>query len=257
MGPAGVGASTAFNLALMRGAHEVVLVDNRPEHAHLPRDGPTSRCWSRRPAARCSRGDPSDVADSDVVVLLSATPLTLGTSRLEYLEKNAAIADELADRLVPGWGGLLIVVTNPVDPLVTRLQARTGFDRRRILGYTVNDSLRLRTGLAMALDDAAGQRRGVGAGRARRHERPPLRPRQGRRRAGRARRPTRRRPPRSTSAPSTCGTSRSTRVDRRPGPRDSASRAWSRRSTGPASCGPHRSCSTASTASTASRSPCR
>jgi malate/lactate dehydrogenase len=108
------------------------------------------------PGCAVLEGDPSDVADSDVVVLLSATPLTLGTSRLEYLEKNAAIADELADRLVPGWDGLLVVVTNPVDPLVTRLQARTGFDRRRILGYTVNDSLRLRTGLAMALDTPPG-----------------------------------------------------------------------------------------------------
>ena len=29
-GAGGVGASTAFNLALMGGAHEVVLVDNRP-----------------------------------------------------------------------------------------------------------------------------------------------------------------------------------------------------------------------------------
>ena len=45
----------------------------------------------------------------------------------------------------------VIVVTNPVDPLVTRLQQRTCLDRRRILGYTVNDSLRLRTGLAHAL----------------------------------------------------------------------------------------------------------
>ncbi len=154
-GAGGVGASTAFNLALMRGAHEVVLVDNRPEMitSHVM---DLEQVLEQAPGCAVREGDPSDVADSDVVVLLSATPLTVGTSRLEYLEKNAAIADELADRLVPGWGGLLVVVTNPVDPLVTRLQARTGFDRRRILGYTVNDSLRLRTGLAMALGTPPG-----------------------------------------------------------------------------------------------------
>jgi len=39
---------------------------------------------------------------------------------------------------------------------VTRLQRRTGFDRRRILGYTLNDSLRLRTGLAKALGAPPG-----------------------------------------------------------------------------------------------------
>ena len=65
--------------------------------------------------------------------------------------KNAVIADELADELTAGWDGVIVVVTNPVDPLVTRLQRRTGLDRRRILGYTLNDSLRLRTGLAKAL----------------------------------------------------------------------------------------------------------
>ncbi len=108
------------------------------------------------PGCTVLEGDASDVGDSDVVVLLSATPLTVGTSRLEYLEKNAAIADALADRLAPGWSGVLVVVTNPVDPLVTRLQARTGFDRRRIVGYTVNDSLRLRTGLARVLGTPPG-----------------------------------------------------------------------------------------------------
>ena len=39
---------------------------------------------------------------------------------------------------------------------MTRLQRRTGLDRRRILGYTINDSLRLRTGLARALGVAPG-----------------------------------------------------------------------------------------------------
>jgi malate dehydrogenase len=149
-GAGGVGASTAFNLALTRRPHEIVLVDNRPEmitsHAM-----DLEQVLEQAPGASVRGGDASDVGDADVVVLLSATPLTVGTSRLEYLGKNALIADALADGLAPGWGGLLVVVTNPVDPLVTRLQARTGTDRRRILGYTLNDSLRLRTGLAKAL----------------------------------------------------------------------------------------------------------
>ncbi len=51
---------------------------------------------------------------------------------------------------------MILVVTNPVDPLVTRLQRRTGLDRRRVLGYTLNDSLRLRTGLARALGEPPG-----------------------------------------------------------------------------------------------------
>lgn len=134
----------------MRGPRAIVLVDKRPEMitSHVM---DLEQVLELSPGASVRGGDMSDVRDADVVVLLSSTPLTVGTSRLEYLAKNALIVDELADELVPGWNGVVVVVTNPVDPLVTRLQQRTGFDRRRILGYTLNDSLRLRTGFAHAL----------------------------------------------------------------------------------------------------------
>jgi len=150
-GAGGVGASVAFNLVLMRGGHEIVLVDNRPAMiaSHLM---DLEQTLELSPGCSVRGGVLADVQDSDVVVLLSSTPLTVGTSRLEYLAKNAAIADAL----VAPAGGTLVVVTNPVDPLVTRLQRRTGLDRRRILGYTINDSLRLRTGLTRALGVAPG-----------------------------------------------------------------------------------------------------
>jgi malate dehydrogenase len=154
-GAGGVGASTAFNLALMGGGHEIVLVDKRPEMitSHLM---DLEQTLELTPGCTVDGGEMSDVRDADVVVLLSATPLTVGTLRLEYLTKNAVIAGELADELGANWDGVIIVVTNPVDPLVTHLQRRIGLDRRRVLGYTLNDSLRLRTGLAKALGVSAG-----------------------------------------------------------------------------------------------------
>lgn len=154
-GAGGVGASTAFNLVLMRGGEEIVLVDARPEMitSHVM---DFEQVLELSPGCTVRGGDESDLGDADVVVLLSATPLTVGTSRLEYLARNAGIADELADVLETGWPGVVVVVTNPVDPLVTRLQQRTRLDRRRVLGYTLNDSLRLRTGLAKALGVPAG-----------------------------------------------------------------------------------------------------
>jgi malate dehydrogenase len=132
-GAGGVGASTAFNLALMRGGHEVVLVDNRPEMStsHVM---DLEQVLEQSPGCTLRGGETSDVRYADVVVLLSATPLTAGTPRVEYLAQNALIADDLADALGTPWHGSLVVVTNPVDPLVTRLLRRTGLDRRRILG---------------------------------------------------------------------------------------------------------------------------
>ncbi len=149
-GAGGVGASTAFNLLLMREGDEIVLVDARPEMtvSHVL---DLEQVLEQSPGSTVRGGEPGDVRDADTVVLLSSTPLTAGTPRIEYLTGNARIADELGDALPDGWDGTLVVVTNPVDPLVTRLRRRTGLDRRRILGYTINDSLRLRTGFTKAL----------------------------------------------------------------------------------------------------------
>jgi malate/lactate dehydrogenase len=98
-------------------------------------------------------GDQPDVLDADVVVVAASAPLTVNVSRLDYLLANAEIVEELVAVLAGAgrWPGTLVVVTNPVDPLCTWIQRRTGIDRTRVLGYTLNDSLRLRTGIAKAL----------------------------------------------------------------------------------------------------------
>jgi malate/lactate dehydrogenase len=154
-GAGGVGASTGFNLLLTGEPHDVVLVDNRPEMitSHVM---DFEQVLELVPGGSVRGGSLDDVTDADVVVLLSATPLTPGTPRVEYLVGNAAIADELADAVDPSWRGVLVVATNPVDPLVTRLHRRTGLDRLRVVGYTINDSLRWRTGLAKALGAPPG-----------------------------------------------------------------------------------------------------
>jgi malate/lactate dehydrogenase len=148
-GAGGVGASVAFNLLLL-GGFDVVVVDARAEMV-------SSHVWDLEQVLEQGGGESirsgsdEDLADADVVVLTASAPLTVNTSRLVYLADNARIVDALADRLDPGWSGVLLVVTNPVDPLCTLLHRRTGIDRRRILGYTLNDSLRLRTGVARVL----------------------------------------------------------------------------------------------------------
>ena len=154
-GAGGVGASTAFNLLRDGGPDEVVIVDSRPPHitSHVM---DFDQVLEQSPGASVRGGDASDLADADIVVVTAAVPLTVNTSRLVYLEQNAAIVDEVADALPDGWDGVVVLVTNPVDPLVLRFRDRTGLDRHRVLGYTLNDSLRLRTGIANAVGAAPG-----------------------------------------------------------------------------------------------------
>jgi malate dehydrogenase len=149
-GAGGVGSSAALNLLLDGEPVDVVLVDRRPGKvaSHVM---DLEQVLALGGSSSVRGGSLEDLPDADVVVICAATQLTGNASRMTYLAANADILGRIAEAFPPDWGGALIVVTNPVDPLVTWLQERTGLDRGRVLGYTLNDSLRLRTGIARAL----------------------------------------------------------------------------------------------------------
>lgn len=154
-GGGGVGSSVAFNVLLGGRSDEVVLLDARAARVESHAMD-LAQVLEQSPGASLRAGEDSDLVDADVLVVAAGVPLAVNVSRLVYLEANAQILDRVADALPPNWAGVAILVTNPVDPLVTHFQARTGIDRRRVLGYTLNDSLRLRTGIARALGLAPG-----------------------------------------------------------------------------------------------------
>ena len=155
-GAGGIGSSVAFNLLLagseaaVAGGFDVVLVDPRADMvaSHLM---DLEQVLEQGVAGSVRDGDGRDLLDADVVVLSAGVPLTVNTSRMVYLDDNAAIVAESVDALPDGWGGVAILVTNPVDPLCTWALPRSRLARERLLGYTLNDTLRLRTGVAHAL----------------------------------------------------------------------------------------------------------
>jgi malate dehydrogenase len=150
----GVGSSVGFNLLLRPEPFEVVLIDRRPEMA-ISHEMDLQQVLAAGATGSVEVGTLDAVAEADVVVLCASVPLTLNETRMVYLQGNVAIVANVLDRLPDGWPGILLLVTNPVDPLCTWTQRQTGLDRRRVLGYTVNDSLRLRTVVA----DLLGVRR--------------------------------------------------------------------------------------------------
>jgi malate dehydrogenase len=154
-GAGGVGASLAFNLLRDGAGDEVVLVDSRPNMvtSHLM---DLEQVLEQGARGSVRAGEQDEVRDSDVVVMSAGAPLTVNTSRMVYLEDNARLMDATLDLLDEDWGGTLLVITNPVDPLVTWAQRRSGIDRRRVIGYTLNDTLRFRTGIAKALGAELG-----------------------------------------------------------------------------------------------------
>lgn len=154
-GAGGVGSSLAFNLLLARIGAEVVLIDPRIDHVRshvMDLEQVLELC----PGSTVRGGELDEIGAADVLVITAAVPLTMAATRQAYLLDNGRIVDEIAAGVPPGWDGVALMVTNPVDPLVLRFQRRTLLDRRRVLGYTLNDSLRLRTGASARLGVPAG-----------------------------------------------------------------------------------------------------
>jgi malate dehydrogenase len=151
-GGGGVGASAAFNLLLRPEPYDVTLVEGRSGMARS-HEMDLQQVIAAGATGSVGIVDLDAVAEADVAVIAAAVPLTVNRSRMVYLEGNARIARDVAAAL-RGWGGVAIVVTNPVDPLTTWLTGPGGLDPARVLGYTANDSLRVRTAVAELLGAA-------------------------------------------------------------------------------------------------------
>jgi malate dehydrogenase len=149
----GVGSSVAFNLLLRDEPYDVAMVDGRSGMAQSHEMDLQQVVVAAGGAGSVRIVGLGEITRADVVVVSAAVPLTVNDSRMAYLRQNAAVVREVTGvlRAQTDWPGVLVLVTNPLDPLLTWLHRLGGLDRRRLLGYSANDSLRMRTAVADGL----------------------------------------------------------------------------------------------------------
>ncbi|MBR7835788.1 hypothetical protein KDL01_21120 [Actinospica durhamensis] len=147
-GGGGVGSAAAFCLATAPEEFELILTDNRP-HMITSHVMDLENAVALAPGASTVRGGTlADAATADVAVCCASAPLRPNSTRAVYLEDNRRILAATLDELrATGFRGVLLLLTNPVDPLLTWLYRQGWPDRKRLLGYALNDSLRLRTAI--------------------------------------------------------------------------------------------------------------
>jgi L-lactate dehydrogenase len=145
-----VGTATAFLLAVVRVADEIVLVDRTAERARAVADDIADALpWTGH--CRVVAGDFRDLANSTaVVVACGIRRNSAAESRLDLLGENAklmvAVARKIAD-CAPETA--IVVVSNPVDVLSQLALRASGFSPRRVIGSgTILDSARLAVALA-------------------------------------------------------------------------------------------------------------
>ncbi len=145
VGAGTVGSTFCYALAQSGLADEIVLID---QNADLARGQALDLAHGQPffPTVSIRVGDPSDYADAQAIVITAGTAQRPGQSRLDLLQRNAAIVGQIAgDVAAQDSAGVMIVVTNPVDILTHVALRRSGWERGRVIGSgTVLDSARFR-----------------------------------------------------------------------------------------------------------------
>jgi malate dehydrogenase len=88
--------------------------------------------------------DPADTAGSDLFILTAGRPRTPGMSRSDLLEVNGKIVSACSNYIRDlSPDAIVVVVSNPLDPMVHLCRAKTGFPAQRVIGMAgVLDSAR-------------------------------------------------------------------------------------------------------------------
>jgi L-lactate dehydrogenase len=98
------------------------------------------------PAVKVREGGKGDYTDAHVIVITAGAKQRTGETRLNLLQRNAAIIERIvADIVDQRSQAVIVVVSNPVDVLTYVAHKRSGWTRGRVIGSgTVLDSARFR-----------------------------------------------------------------------------------------------------------------
>jgi len=145
-----VGSPAVFYLAASKLADEIVMIGGRKQnvlHQHAIDIG--TAVSAKDVIIRA--GDYSDMEGSDIVINAAGAPQGLIADRMEMLPKNIDMIKDIAGRIKQyAPDAFIITATNPVDPLNYATWLAGGFDRKKLIGYSLNDSFRFREMLAKA-----------------------------------------------------------------------------------------------------------
>lgn len=140
-----VGSTCAHLAALKNLAPEICLIDiaeGRPQGIAL--DMNQSAAIEGFGSRVVGTNDPADTEDSDVFIVTAGLPRKPGMSRSDLLEVNGQVMRSVAEYIRAGSPeAIVIVVTNPLDSMVTLMRHHLGFPASRVIGMAgVLDSAR-------------------------------------------------------------------------------------------------------------------
>jgi malate dehydrogenase len=161
IGAAGnVGSGAAFNIAIHKLADELVMIDS-PRQDMLQQYVTDLNTAVTGLDILVRAGSDEDMPGSDIVIITAGSAQVI-SSRMEVLPQNLPIIKDIAQKIKRFCAeAVVITATNPVCPLNYAVYLCTNMDRRKIIGYSTNDSIRFRMMLAQALGVKSSQVEGT------------------------------------------------------------------------------------------------
>ena len=159
IGSGNVGANVAFMLAERGFAGRILLCDSEAGIATGKALDISEAAPVRAYSAIAEGADMDRIAEADIIVLAAGNPRQVvregdqvnKQTYADLLAANSATVVDVAHRL-RGYGGVVVLVTEPVDPLTLLFRRESGIERARVLGVgTLLDSQRLRALIANEL----------------------------------------------------------------------------------------------------------
>lgn len=145
VGAGAVGSTFAYALAQKGLADEIDLIDANHDFA----EGQVldlAHGLPFYPPVQIRVGHSQDYADAQVIVITAGAKQAPGESRLDLIQKNAAMVEAIVDDIVAQKSqAILLITSNPVDILTHVALKRSGWPKSRVIGSgTVLDSSRFR-----------------------------------------------------------------------------------------------------------------
>jgi L-lactate dehydrogenase len=150
-----VGSSGAFAIALEGKANDLILVDLNADLARAHAEDILHATPFSQPV-RVAAGDYPMLKGADIVVLACGVAQKPGESRLQLLERNVKVFQNVVPRVLEqAPETILLIVSNPVDIMTQVVTKISNLPRQRVIGSgTILDTARFRTLLAEHLNIA-------------------------------------------------------------------------------------------------------
>lgn len=148
VGAGKIGSTSAYATLSMVDADELVLIDIPPAKDLVEgeaMDLASAAVAFGRKTKVTGGTDYALLKGADVVVVSAGLPRKPGMTRLDLLQKNKVIIEDVADKVKAAAPNcIFLLVSNPVDVLLTVAFRKLGFPRSRVFGMSsLHDSVRL------------------------------------------------------------------------------------------------------------------